>query len=118
MAQHEPLSHGLSAPSLEDLQVRLRQFAEEREWQQFHTPRNLAALIATEAGELLTLFRWGQDSLADRRSEVEDELADVMLGVLRFADVANVDIVTAAYEKLRKNAINYPIGHQGPDRGT
>jgi dCTP diphosphatase len=118
MAQHESVSRDLSTPGLEDLQRRLREFAEERAWQQFHTPRNLAALIATEAGELLTLFRWGQDSVADRRSAVEDELADVLLGVLRFADVAEVDIVAAAYAKLRKNAINYPVGHQGPDRSA
>jgi dCTP diphosphatase len=118
MAQHESFPGGLSAPSLEDLQKRLREFAEEREWPPFHTPRNLAALISTEAGELLTLFRWGQDSLSERRIEVEDELADVILGVLRFADVAQIDIIAAAYAKLRKNAVNYPVEHRGPDRST
>lgn len=79
-------------------------------WEQYHTPRNLAALIASEAGELLALFRWDQDSLADRPAEVSQELADVFLGVLRFADVAGIDLVCAAEDKLRLNAERYPAG--------
>ena len=96
------------AGSIEALQADLRAFARERDWEKYHTPRNLAALIASEAGELLALFRWGEDAVADRPEDVRHELADVFLGVLRFADVAGVDLVEAAREKLAINARNYP----------
>jgi dCTP diphosphatase len=99
------------------LQDALRQFARERDWEKYHTPRNLAALIASEAGELLALFRWDQDALNDERDEVEHEVADVFLGLLRFADVAAIDIVAAAEAKLRINAERYPAtAVLGPDR--
>ena len=104
----------------EELQARQRQlaaFASARDWERFHTPRNLAALISTEAGELLALFRWDQDALHERREKVEEELADVFLGVLRFADVARIDLVSAAQRKLLKNGESYPVGSTaGPDR--
>jgi len=104
-------------PELVDLQQALRIFASERGWERYHTPQNLAALISSEAGELLALFRWGQDSLLARPADVRHELADVFLGILRFADVAGIDLVTAAHEKLALNAEQYPVGAvAGPDR--
>lgn len=102
---------------LQELQRQLAAFAHARDWESFHTPRNLAALISTEAGELLALFRWGQDALGERRASVEEELADVFLGVLRFADVAGIDLVSAAHRKLAENARAYPVDTTtGPDR--
>lgn len=99
-----------------ELQKRLASFARERDWEQYHTPRNLAALIATEAGELLALFRWDQDALGDDRRAVEAELADVLLGVLRFADVAGIDLHDAALRKLEANRQKYPAqAAAGPD---
>lgn len=99
------------------LQRQLADFARARDWERFHTPRNLAALISTEAGELLTLYRWGQDALQERPENVEEELADVFLGVLRFADVAGIDLVSAAHRKLGRNAQTYPADTTtGPDR--
>ena len=99
-----------------DLQQRLAQFARERDWDKYHTPRNLAAMIASEAGELLALFRWDQDALGERREDVEAELADVLLGVLRFADVAGIDLYAAALQKLEANARKYPARPRlGPD---
>lgn len=98
------------------LQEKLRTFARERDWERYHTPRNLAALISSEAGELLALFRWDQDSLAERPMEVSHELADVFLGVLRMADVAGIDLVEAAGVKLNVNAEKYPPNaNSGPD---
>jgi len=105
----------MSADWPADLQERLRAFARERAWEQFHTPQNLAALIASEAGELLSLFRWGQEAVADRRGDVEDEVADVLLGLLRFADVADIDLQPAALRKMQQNAAKYPVGNKGPD---
>jgi dCTP diphosphatase len=102
---------------IERLQAELRAFARERDWERYHTPRNLAALIASEAGELLALFRWDQDALADRPEDVRRELADVFLGVLRMADVAGIDLEAAADEKIRENRGKYPVGREGPDRG-
>lgn len=102
---------------LQRLQQNLAAFAHERGWERFHTPRNLAALISTEAGELLALFRWEQDAVHEQRDKVEEELADVLLGVLRFADVAGIDLISAAQRKLRLNASAYPVeSTTGPDR--
>jgi dCTP diphosphatase len=99
------------------LQDALRDFARERNWERYHSPQNLAALISSEAGELLALFRWGQDSIAERPDDVRHELADVFLGVLRFADVAGFNLVAAAKEKLELNAGRYPAERiSGPDR--
>jgi dCTP diphosphatase len=101
-----------------NLQQELRRFARERDWEKYHTPRNLAALISSEAGELLALFRWDQDSVAERPAEVREELADVFLAVLRFADIAGIDLTNASAEKLSANELNYPSGvHSPPDRG-
>lgn len=91
-----------------EIQEELRRFAAERNWEKFHTPQNLAALIASEAGELLALFRWGQNSVDSRKQDVEQELADILLGLVRFADVADIDLRAAAQNKLDLNAKNYP----------
>lgn len=117
-AARDQLPGAASADSIPALQAELRAFAAERNWQSYHTPRNLAALIATEAGELLAHFRWEEGALDARPAEVRRELADVFLGVLRFADVAGIDLVGAAREKLIINAQNYPVQKEstGPDR--
>lgn len=102
---------------LRDLQDELAAFARSRNWERFHSPGNLAALISTEAGELLALLRWGQDAVEERRGDVEAEVADVFLGVLRFADVAGIDLIAAAQNKLERNAAAYPVElTSGPDR--
>ncbi len=97
------------------LQAELRRFAEQRDWSQYHTPRNLSALIASEAGELLALFRWGEDALAERPDDVRQELADVFLGVLRFADVTGIDLAAAARDKIALNALKYPADCASPE---
>lgn len=89
------------------LQAELREFARARNWEQYHTPQNLAALISSEAGELLALYRWGEDAMKDRPQDVRDELADVFLGVLRFADVAGIDLEAAGREKMVQNGRKY-----------
>src|SRR5579871_3802676 len=83
----------------EKLAVALRDFAAERDWDQFHTPKNLATSISVEAAELLELFQWsrGQKSWDDVidpaiRTRIEDELADILLYVIRFADKAGIDL--------------------------
>ncbi len=108
---------GSEMDSMALLQADLRAFARARGWEQYHTHLNLAALISSEAGELLALFRWGEDAVTDRPQDVRHELADVFLGVLRFADIAGIDLVEAAHEKLVINDKNYPVsGARGPAR--
>jgi dCTP diphosphatase len=98
------------------LQKDLANFAAERDWDKYHNARNLAALISSEAGELLALFRWDEDALKECPESVQHELADVFLGVLRFADVAGIDLREAAEAKIKLNATKYPIGlTQGPN---
>jgi len=100
-----------------ELQDALRTFAQDRDWERYHSPQNLAALISSEAGELLALFRWGQDSVTERPEAVRHEVADVFLGILRFADVAGIDLIEAARKKLALNATRYPADEVvGPDR--
>jgi dCTP diphosphatase len=98
------------------LQKELANFAAERDWEKYHTPRNLAALVSSEAGELLALFRWDEDALQQRPESVQQELADVFLGVLRFADVTGIDLRAAADAKIKRNGTKYPIGRTlGPN---
>ncbi|MGV3725088.1 nucleotide pyrophosphohydrolase [Hydrogenophaga sp.] len=94
----------------------LRRFAEERDWQQFHSPKNLAMALSGEVGELTEIFQWmtEADSHAAASSPktaqaVRDELADVALYLIRLADVLGVDLNAAVANKLASNAAKYPI---------
>jgi len=106
------------------LALTLRSFAAERDWDQFHTPKNLAISISIEAAELLELFQWsrgetGWDAINDPalRSRVEEELADILLYVIRFADKANIDLEAIATRKIALNAAKYPPERfRGSDR--
>lgn len=107
---------------LADLRVRLRRFAAARDWQPFHTPKNLAAALAVEAAELLEHFQWLTPEQSMRlpragRAEVATEIADVLLYLIRLADVLDIDLVPAARRKLRANARKYPI-HKARGRAT
>jgi NTP pyrophosphatase (non-canonical NTP hydrolase) len=100
--------------SIGELQTALRAFAHERDWEQFHSPKNLAAALAVEAGEVLEHFQWLSESesatLDDaRRREVALELADVLLYLVRLADRLDVDLMASAREKLAINAQKYPV---------
>src|SRR5450830_1981684 len=92
----------------------MRQFADERDWNQFHTPKNLAMALAVEAAELLEHFQWltaEQSTALDarRRRAVADEIADVLLYLTRLADVLGIDAVAAARRKMQANARKYPV---------
>ena len=98
---------------IERLAARLRDFAAERDWEQFHSPKNLASALAVEAGEVLEYFQWitEQDSAhldADRRELIALELADVLLYLIRLADKLDVDLIDAADRKIVVNAKKYP----------
>jgi len=103
-----------SPASLADLRDRLREFAALRDWDQFHSPKNLAIALSVEASELLEHFQWLSDadsaSLDDReRARVREELADVLLYLVRLADRLDVDLLAAARDKIALNAKKYPV---------
>jgi NTP pyrophosphatase (non-canonical NTP hydrolase) len=106
------------------LAMALRSFAAERDWDQFHTPKNLATSISVEAAELLELFQWsrgqkGWDEVTDLsiRERVEEELADILLYVIRFADKAGIDLQAIAEGKIASNGKKYPAERfRGSDR--
>jgi dCTP diphosphatase len=84
----------------------LRQFVEERNWKQFHTPENLAKSISIESAELLELFQWGEPSNLD---EIQDELADVLTYCILLADKYDLDVEKIVLEKLEKTKAKYPV---------
>jgi dCTP diphosphatase len=98
---------------LGELVQQLRDFARERDWKRFHSPKNLAMALTVEAAELLEHFQWlteaeshGLD--AARRAAVAEEIADVLLYLLRLSDQLGIDPLAAAAEKIRRNARRYP----------
>ncbi len=100
--------------SLRKLSEALAEFVEERDWAQFHNPKNLAMALAAEAGELLEHFQWlSQDQAesldATQRREVAMEMADILMFLLRLADRLQVDLLKAAGDKLELNRRRYPV---------
>jgi NTP pyrophosphatase (non-canonical NTP hydrolase) len=99
---------------LDQAQEFLQKFAEDRDWVQFHTPKNLAMALAAEAGELLEIFQWltpAESSHLDDgtvRSAVADELADILQYLIRLADVLDIQLNHALWEKLQRNADRFP----------
>jgi NTP pyrophosphatase (non-canonical NTP hydrolase) len=88
-------------------------FRDERDWKQFHTPKDLAMGISIEAGELLEHFLWKdkkgiEQVIKEKKKEIGDELSDVLHGVLLLSESLNIDLVTAFHEKMKQNAKKYP----------
>ena len=98
---------------LDHLRLPLRQFAADRDWDQFHSPKNLAMALTAEAGELLEQFQWLTESESSnpdtqKREAIADELADVFIYLIRLADKLDIDLIEAAFRKIEKNAEKYP----------
>ena len=99
------------------LQAAIREFAAERDWNRFHTPKNLAMAVAGEAGELLAEFQWlsEQESIEGMRQggplrdRVAAEIADVFIYLLRLADVAEIDLLATVEAKMLVNSQRYPV---------
>jgi dCTP diphosphatase len=96
------------------LRQALRRFAEERDWDKFHSPKNLAIALSVEAAELLEHFQWVPETESavippERREQMRHEMADVLLYLIRLADKLNIDLAAAAAEKIQLNATKYPI---------
>jgi len=100
--------------SLRDLALRLDQFAQERDWQRFHSPKNLASALVVESGELLEHFQWMTEEQSralapEKRSAVADEVADVLLYLIQLSSALGIDPIEAAQDKLKRNELRYPV---------
>jgi len=100
--------------SLENLKGRLREFAKERDWDQFHSPKNLSMALIAEAAELIEHFQWLTQEQSsnlpdDKLKEVEQELADILIYLVRIADKLGIDLVAAAGSKIAVNEQKYPV---------
>jgi dCTP diphosphatase len=96
------------------LRDKLRVFAEAREWDQFHSPKNLSMALMVEVAELMEHFQWLTEAqsfslAAENKSAVGEELADILLYLIRLSDKLGVDLQQAASHKLEKNAVKYPV---------
>ena len=104
----------MNTSTLAELTQRVLRHRDERNWGQFHTPKELAISLVVEAAELLELMQWktGEDlekSLTAKHEQVRDELVDCLHSVLLLADFVKVDLGAALEEKLKKDALKYPI---------
>ena len=96
-----------------EIQRELQRFNTEREWSQYHSPRNLAMAVSVESGELLERFLWfidgGNQALEKERQAIEEEAADVLICLLNFCAISRIDLSAAVAKKIQKNAKNYPV---------
>ena len=102
--------------TVSELKARVLAFVRERDWEQFHTPKNLSMALAAESGELMEHFLWasGEQSRAlanepTRRAKIADELADVVIYALEFANMTGLDVAAAIEAKMAANAKKYPV---------
>ena len=99
---------------LEELRVLISNFAKERDWDQFHSPKNLSMALIVEAGELVEHFQWLKQSEShelskDKLEAVEEELADILVYLIRIADRLDIDLIDAARKKIKSNTAKYPV---------
>ena len=104
----------MSRPAFDVLAGRLAVFARERDWEQFHSPKNLAMAVASESAELLEHFQWlteaqSRELAPAQRDQAALEMADVLLYLVRLADQLGVDLLDAAHRKIDLNAEKYPV---------
>jgi dCTP diphosphatase len=102
--------------TLAQLKQRVLAFVRERDWEQFHSPKNLSMALAAEAGELMEHFLWTEHATSHtrtqepaRRREIEGEIADVIIYALEFANITGIDLAAAIEAKLAANARKYPV---------
>ena len=102
--------------NLPDIQQKLRKFAEDRNWEQFHSPKNLSMALAAEAAELLEIFQWlteeeSKDIISSEKEieQVKEEIADVFIYLVRLADKLNIDIEKEVLAKIALNEKKYPV---------
>ena len=110
MSEVEP--RGDRATTIQELKDTVQAFVRERDWERFHSPKNLSMALAAEAAELMEHFLWDTLEASEetaRKEEVADELADILLYLLEFANMTGIDISDAVASKVKKNAEKYPV---------
>ena len=102
--------------SIEDLRTRLRHFSSERDWDQFHGPRNLLLALTGEIGELCSLVQWVPDAdvpswskVSENHAALRNEMADVLLYLVQLADAFDIDLYKAAVQKMNGNSLRYSV---------
>jgi len=100
--------------TFDELKIKAAEFVQERDWDQFHKPKDVAISLAIEAAELLEQFQWKDDAqvaahVQAHREDVADEMADVLLYLMSLSNKLQIDLVEAAEKKIAKNAKKYPI---------
>ena len=110
-SRREGKSLGQAMNALEKIRSEILEFRDERDWKQFHNPKDLAISISIEAAELLEVFQWSGADLAfeGRQDRIAEELADVMIYCFLMADAAGLDVKDIIEEKLRRNGRKYPV---------
>ncbi len=105
-----------SETNLEEIKQRVLAFARERDWEQFHSPKNLSMAIAAEAGELLEHFLWMESGTSrdvardpDRMDRIREEIADIVIYCIEFANMTDTDLSAAIAAKMTRNAEKYPV---------
>jgi NTP pyrophosphatase (non-canonical NTP hydrolase) len=103
----------MSRDSLDDLNEKLLVFARERDWEQFHSPKNLSMALAGEAGELIEHFQWlseeaSADLSVEKKDQVALEMADILIYLIRLSERLGIDLVDATYRKMAMNQARYP----------
>ncbi len=105
-----------SSTTVAEIKARVLAFARERDWEQFHAPKNLSMALAAEAGELMEHFLWATPEASRtiaqdeaKRKKIEEELADVVIYALEFANMTGVDVAAAIETKMAANAAKYPV---------
>jgi len=98
---------------MNDLRDRLREFVDERDWRQFHTPKNLSMALAGEAAEIMEIFQWltpeqSANMPEEKMAEIREEIGDVLIYLIRLADELGIDPLDAAFKKMERNRVKYP----------
>jgi NTP pyrophosphatase (non-canonical NTP hydrolase) len=96
---------------MEELKTRIKEFINERDWEQYHAPKNLAMALSVETAEIMEIFQWKEtsaDLTADEREALRQEIGDVLVYLLELADKYNIDVIKAATDKLILNQKKYP----------
>jgi len=99
---------------IKQLTEKIKKFRDERDWQQYHTYKNIAEALVVEAAEVLELFAWKSEEevkkyAQEHKQEISEELSDVLVNILELADELDIDIIKACEEKMAKTAKNYPV---------
>lgn len=105
-----------STATFAEIKSRVLAFARERDWEQFHAPKNLSMALAAEAAELMEHFLWAEPAASRsiveqpaKRAKIEEELADIVIYALEFANMTGIDVATAIERKMSANAAKYPV---------